>query len=80
MIKQMEYESETGEYGDESKNFTIEDLESVRILLINLERVIENIPMIINGEEGTTFPGGYIFELLQQVNVCDQQKSNFLNK
>lgn len=58
----------------ESRDFTVQDLESVRELLINLEGAVENIPMIISGDEGTTYPGGYIFDLLELANVCCSKK------
>lgn len=54
--------------GETSKDFTIEDLVSLKETLLSLEKTIDAIT-VNNIEAGKTFDGAYIFELLMESNV-----------
>lgn len=55
------------------KDFTAEDLADLKEYLLALERAFQNIE-IANENEGTTYPGAYIFEFLSQANVSETCK------
>lgn len=53
---------------DAPKDFTVEDLALFKEMLLDLEKAVDEIEVTpITG--GTTFPGGFIFELLAKANV-----------
>lgn len=53
----------------EGATFTIEDLVTLKELLLRLEITIDNLMVNLSG--GTTHPGGYIFELLSAGGIND---------
>lgn len=54
--------------GDDSKEFTLEDLVLLKEMLLSFEKAIDEI-LITSKEAGATFPGAYIFDLLGKANV-----------
>lgn len=50
------------------KDFTAEDLCILKTMFLELENAIDSITLK-NRSEGDTFPGGYIFELLEKIEV-----------
>lgn len=50
------------------KDFTAEDLCLLKAMFLELEKAIDSIELK-NSSEGNTFPGGFIFELLEKVEV-----------
>ncbi|CAD7091451.1 unnamed protein product [Hermetia illucens] len=53
---------------DAPKDFTVEDLALFKEMLLDLEKAVDEIEVTpITG--GTTFPGGFIFELLAKANI-----------
>lgn len=50
------------------KDFTAEDLCILKSMFLELEKAIDGIE-IKKRDEGETFPGGYIFELLEKAEV-----------
>lgn len=55
---------------DEAPDFTVDDLTFLKETFLTLEKAVDDIsiPNPVSNE-GTTFPGGYIFELLEKANV-----------
>lgn len=53
---------------DDKQDFTIDDLAMLKEDLLNLEKSIDAIK-VINAQEGITFSGSYMFELLDSANV-----------
>lgn len=55
--------------GDDGENFfTTDEIALLKRMLLNLDKVIDNIP-IINPDEGITYEGDYIFEVLGEAGV-----------
>lgn len=52
------------------KDFTAEDLCILKAMFLELEKAIDSIELK-NRTEGDTFPGGYIFELLEKAEVTN---------
>lgn len=50
------------------KDFTADDLCILKAMFLELEKAIDAIS-IVKRDEGDTFPGGYIFELLGKAQV-----------
>lgn len=50
------------------KDFTVEDLCILKAMFLELEKAIDSIELK-NYTEGDTFPGGFIFELLEKIEV-----------
>lgn len=57
------------ESGEEPTDFTLDDLTLLKEMLLELEKVIDSIE-IYNIADGVTFPGSYMFELLQKAKVA----------
>lgn len=53
---------------DDKQDFTIDDLAILKEDLLNLEKSIDAIK-VTNAQEGVTFPGSYMFDLLDSANV-----------
>lgn len=53
------------------KDFTCEDLCVLKEMMLALEKAIDEINV---GSEGSTFPGGYIFELLAKAEIQDHNQ------
>ncbi|XP_021188467.3 regulator of telomere elongation helicase 1 homolog [Helicoverpa armigera] len=53
------------------KDFTCEDLCVLKEIMLALEKAIDEISV---GNEGSTFPGGYIFELLAKAEIRDHNQ------
>lgn len=55
---------------EDKKDFTIDDLALLKEDLLNLEKAVDSITLKSGkDEEGATFEGSYIFDLLEQANV-----------
>lgn len=50
------------------KDFTAEDLCILKAMFLELEKAIDSIELK-NRSEGDTFPSGFIFELLEKIEV-----------
>lgn len=50
------------------KDFTADDLCILKAMFLELEKAVDSIELK-NHSEGDTFPGGFIFELLEKVEV-----------
>lgn len=64
-MKRVEEDPNIG-MNEDSKDFTIEDLALLKEIVLKLEKAIDDIFIPVKGQ---TFPGSYIFELLQKANV-----------
>uniref|UniRef100_A0A336L6I5 Regulator of telomere elongation helicase 1 homolog n=1 Tax=Culicoides sonorensis TaxID=179676 RepID=A0A336L6I5_CULSO len=53
----------------EKQNFSLEDLATLKEVLLNLEKVVDDVA--VNFTEGSTFPGDHIFELFQKAGIHD---------
>ncbi len=53
---------------EDKKDFTIDDLAILKEDLLNLEKAVDAI-LIKDVQEGVTFSGSYVFDLLEQANV-----------
>lgn len=61
--------------GAQPKDFTCDDLCILKEMMLALEKAIDDIQV---GAEGTTFPGGYIFELLGKAEIKDQNQMSVI--
>lgn len=52
------------------KDFTAEDLYILKAIFLGLEKAIDSIELK-NRNEGDTYPGGFIFELLEKAEVIN---------
>lgn len=57
------------------KDFTCDDLCILKEMMLALEKVIDEIHV---GTEGTTYPGGYIFELLGKAEIKDHNQMSVI--
>ncbi|KAM3961847.1 regulator of telomere elongation helicase 1 [Aphomia sociella] len=55
----------------QTKDFTCDDLCVLKEMMLELEKAIDEINV---GSEGTTYPGGYIFELLSKAEIKDHNQ------
>lgn len=53
-------------FDDSPKDFTPDDLCSLKKMLLDLEEVLDNIKV---GQEGQTFEGTFIFDIFEKVGV-----------
>lgn len=61
---------DSGDTGDEPKDFTLDDLTLLKEMLLELEKAIDGI-VVQNKAEGATYPASYIYEILGQANVSN---------
>lgn len=54
---------------DEASDFTADDLALLKEMLLGLEKVIDEVMLPNLTIGGETFPGGYIFSLLEKAHV-----------
>ncbi|GLV35707.1 Regulator of telomere elongation helicase 1 [Carabus blaptoides fortunei] len=68
----MKHVETVGDLGmiDGEKDFSAEDLILLKTMLLDLEKVIDEIPVTRNGQ-GSTFEGKYIFEILRLAGIND---------
>lgn len=57
--------------GESERDFSGEDVALLKSMLLNLEKVIDDIPLP-KTEEGATYEGKYIFEILAQAGVLNK--------
>lgn len=71
VAKQEEQAEITYEYSNSpaQKDFSAEDLCILKAMFLELEKAVDSI-VITKREEGETYPGGYIFEILEKADVC----------
>jgi len=67
MAKETDLQNDFSE-NNVQKDFTAEDLCILKAMFLELEKAIDSIELK-NRTEGDTFPGGYIFELLEKIEV-----------
>ncbi|XP_023947684.2 regulator of telomere elongation helicase 1 homolog [Bicyclus anynana] len=60
---------------NQPKDFTCDDLCILKEMMLALEKAIDEINV---GTEGTTFPGGFIFELLAQAEIKDHNQMSVI--
>ncbi|KAL0841701.1 hypothetical protein ABMA28_013973 [Loxostege sticticalis] len=60
---------------NQPKDFTCEDLCVLKEMMLSLEKAIDEINV---GSEGTTFPGGFIFELLAKAEIKDHNQMSVI--
>lgn len=53
------------------KDFSAEDLCILKTMFLELEKAIDSI-VLTKRDEGETYPGGYIFDLLEKADVSSQ--------
>lgn len=58
--------------GNQPKDFTCEDVCVLKEMMLALEKAIDEVNV---SSEGTTFPGGFIFELLSKAEIRDHNQS-----
>lgn len=75
IMKVMAKESDVSLDVDIPKDFTLDDLAILKEILLALEIAIDNVE-VPKPTEGVTFPGDYVFELLQKANVSLRTYSN----
>jgi len=68
MAKDSDQQNDFLSENNVQKDFTAEDLCILKAMFLELEKAIDSIELK-NRNEGDTFPGGYIFELLEKVEV-----------
>lgn len=71
VMQDMAKDSEQNDFLSENnvqKDFTAEDLCILKAMFLELEKAIDSIELK-NRTEGDTFPGGFIFELLEKIEV-----------
>ncbi|XP_012535428.1 regulator of telomere elongation helicase 1 homolog isoform X2 [Monomorium pharaonis] len=61
------------------KDFTAEDLCILKAMFLELEKAIDSIELK-NRNEGDTFPGGFIFELLEKVELTHGKEQIVIEK
>lgn len=61
------------------KDFTAEDLCILKAMFLELEKAIDSIELK-NRTEGDTFPGGYIFELLEKAELTHGKEQLVIDK
>ncbi|XP_049866714.1 regulator of telomere elongation helicase 1 homolog [Pectinophora gossypiella] len=60
---------------NQPKDFTCEDLCVLKEMMLALEKAIDEIEV---GKEGSTYPGGYIFELLSKAEIRDHNQMSVI--
>lgn len=68
IVKDADLENDFLSENNGQKDFTAEDLYILKTMFLELEKAIDSIELK-NRNEGDTFPGGFIFELLEKVEV-----------
>lgn len=68
MAKEADLQNDFLSDNNVQKDFTAEDLCILKAMFLELEKAIDSIELK-NRTEGDTFPGGYIFELLEKIEV-----------
>lgn len=68
MQDMAEEKPEDLDFNDTQKDFTPEDLCIIKTILLGFEKAIDEIPISMN-DEGVTFPGSYVFELLEKADL-----------
>lgn len=60
----------SGMEGTDAPDFTVDDLSLLKEIFLSLEKTIDEVNLS-NAMAGETFPGGYIFSLLEKANVSN---------
>lgn len=76
MAKDIDLENDFSPENNVQKDFTAEDLYILKAMFLELEKAVDSIELK-NRNEGDTFPGGFIFELLEKIEV---NISNFIKQ
>lgn len=59
------------------EDFNADDLYTLKALFLELEKAIDSIPIKM-GDTGTTYPGSYMFELLEKAEITHHKKNVIL--
>ena len=65
--------------GNPQKDFTADDLCILKAMFLELEKAIDAIK-IVKRDEGDTYPGGYIFELLEKAQLIHGREQLVIEK
>lgn len=70
MAKQEDQTDFTFEYNSSpvQKDFSAEDLCILKTMFLELEKTVDGI-VLTKRDEGETYPGGYIFDILEKADV-----------
>lgn len=68
MAKDEDLQNDFLSENNAQKDFTAEDLCILKTMFLELEKAIDSIELK-NCNEGDTYPGGFIFELLEKIEV-----------
>ncbi|CAG9585867.1 unnamed protein product [Danaus chrysippus] len=60
---------------NQPKDFTCDDLCTLKEMMLAFEKAVDEIQV---GSEGSTFPGGYIFELLSKAEITDRNQMSVI--
>lgn len=69
IMKVMDHSVAIPDDDESKKDFTIDDLALLKEMLLQLEKTVDDIPVMFS-QGGNTFPGTYIFGLFEKANVC----------
>ncbi|XP_060530733.1 regulator of telomere elongation helicase 1 homolog [Cylas formicarius] len=56
-------------FDDSPKDFTPEEVCLLKEMLLNFEKAIDEVPLNKQLDEGTNFPGDYVFQLLEKAQI-----------
>lgn len=66
-----------GDESDKKRDFTDNELMLLKEMLLSLEKVIDDIPLTQNKNTESSFPGEYIFEILNKAKVSQETYNLF---
>lgn len=75
IMKVMDHSVAIPDDEETNKDFTIDDLALLKKMLLQLEKTVDEIPIMFS-QGGSTFTGTYIFEIFQKANVSIQTQIN----
>ncbi|XP_067211494.1 regulator of telomere elongation helicase 1 homolog [Linepithema humile] len=79
MAKETDLQNDFLSENNVQKDFTAEDLCILKAMFLELEKAIDSIELK-NRTEGDTFPGGYIFELLEKIELTHGKEQIVIDK
>ncbi|KAG5343499.1 RTEL1 helicase, partial [Acromyrmex charruanus] len=79
MAKDSDQQNDFLSENNVQKDFTAEDLCILKAMFLELEKAIDSIELK-NRSDGDTFPGGYIFELLEKIELTHGKEQIVVDK
>ncbi|CAL1684007.1 unnamed protein product [Lasius platythorax] len=79
MAKDADLQNDFLSENNVQKDFTAEDLYILKAMFLELEKAVDSIELK-NRNEGDTFPGGFIFELLEKVELTHGKEQIVIDK